>query len=292
MRGLVDRLTTVSFRSGVPPLYLPRLRHRLLAVSLLYVITAYSLQYAFELFSHLAGARHLSTSGRVALTGFKELVCLLVVAAYVIWRRIPWARLGVNTPRRWRALHLLWLPALYGSLWIDTLFPSSAMGRSVGVEAWRLTPVLLFSNLMVGAYEELVSRGVALYETQELSPLRAALFSAAIFGAAHLVNLTHASPGRTLVQVLYTFLLGLGFAAVRLRTNTLWPLILIHGLIDFGHDLGSSQAGGPGLGAPVLTSSFLNDVKQTFPAALACLPLGLYGLFLLRPKALRRGLPG
>ena len=49
----------------------------------------------------------------------------------------------------------------------------------------------------------------------------------------HLLNLLFgADLGATLLQLAYATAMGFGFAAVAMRTGVLWPLIVIHALID------------------------------------------------------------
>ena len=60
------------------------------------------------------------------------------------------------------------------------------------------------------------------------------IISSLFFGIAHLFNLAGgANLAATLLQVVYAFAIGLMFAALAVRTQTILPLIVIHGLIDF-----------------------------------------------------------
>jgi hypothetical protein len=58
---------------------------------------------------------------------------------------------------------------------------------------------------------------------------RGVLWSAAFFGFAHARNLVYvASPIGVVVQIVSATGLGVLNAAVRTRTNVLWPLVLVH----------------------------------------------------------------
>lgn len=62
---------------------------------------------------------------------------------------------------------------------------------------------------------------------------RAAIVSSVLFGLLHTVNvLAGADPAASMVQVGYAAAMGFGFAAVTLRTGAIWPLVIIHALID------------------------------------------------------------
>src|SRR6266852_2873442 len=61
---------------------------------------------------------------------------------------------------------------------------------------------------------------------------RAAALSALFFGLLHVSNLLIYPPCLVLAQVFDVFLFGFCFAACRLRTNTIWPLIIAHASSD------------------------------------------------------------
>ena len=72
------------------------------------------------------------------------------------------------------------------------------------------------------------------------------LISSFLFGLAHSVNLVlrfSGNLGAVSFQVLGAFVIGIGFAALRLRTNMIWGAILVHLLLDFC--LAISQISGP-----------------------------------------------
>jgi membrane protease YdiL (CAAX protease family) len=82
-------------------------------------------------------------------------------------------------------------------------------------------------------FEETLWRGVMLGMLRPTGVWRAALISSLLFGLGHLGNT--ALRGVSFLIVLQAFgaaLQGIGLAALRLRTNTIWPLIGIHALHD------------------------------------------------------------
>jgi len=90
---------------------------------------------------------------------------------------------------------------------------------------------------------------------------------------AHLGNLTHQPLNATLFQVYYATAYGIFFAAIYLRTGSLWWTIILHFLIDFG-------------------SVLISQSTQAAPATsiwnfIFWLPLIALGLFLIRPKKLK-----
>jgi hypothetical protein len=54
-----------------------------------------------------------------------------------------------------------------------------------------------------------------------------------LFAAAHLTNMLFGQPPtNTVAQAVGTFCFGVGYAALRLRTAAVWPLMVLHFLTD------------------------------------------------------------
>lgn len=106
--------------------------------------------------------------------------------------------------------------------------------------------------------------------------LRAAALSALFFDLAHLINLLIYPPLIAFAYVFDGFLFGLGYAACRLRANTIWPLILFHAC----RDLIPVSTVLNGRTVPALYSSSLFVIASF---VFDVLPAG-FGLFLLRPQ--------
>jgi membrane protease YdiL (CAAX protease family) len=95
--------------------------------------------------------------------------------------------------------------------------------------------------MMAPLLEELLFRGVILRGfLRRYDPVTAVVHSAAVFGLAHL----------NVHQFFVAFPLGLIAGWLLLRTGSLWPGILLHGLLNTGVTLLSQQAAGtdPSLG--------------------------------------------
>lgn len=95
---------------------------------------------------------------------------------------------------------------------------------------------LLADAIFVSVWEEVYFRGILLEQLWErlARPRAAVLIAAGLFGAIHLTNTSAlgADPTFVAVQVAFTFLGGIGLGAVRLRTGTLWPVMLAHFVVD------------------------------------------------------------
>ncbi|MBU1020967.1 MAG: CPBP family intramembrane metalloprotease [Firmicutes bacterium] len=94
--------------------------------------------------------------------------------------------------------------------------------------------------LSIGFFEEIIFRGmILLFILQRLSRSKRSTFyaiilSSVIFSATHLLNLFGgASLGNTLMQMGYSFLTGMMWATLYLKTKNLWVIMLLHATYNF-----------------------------------------------------------
>lgn len=191
--------------------------------------------------------------------------------------RLGWLRAaGFNRPAEWRDLYLLWVPALLALFYLASTLVTPAASAGVVIFA-------VIAALLTGLDEEARFRGVILQSLSPLGPLAAAALSSLFFALAHFNNLlTHAPPLIVLAQVVGAFLLGFGFAACRLRTRTLWPLIILHALYDLPADITLFNASN----ARTINAT-LAAISPLATALVLIIPgfiLACYGLFLVRPR--------
>lgn len=136
----------------------------------------------------------------------------------------------------------------------------------------RVLGFVLFT-VMVGFAEEGLLRGVVLRALLPAGPRRAVLISAVIFALGHLGNiLTGASVNMTAVQILEDAFLGIAFAGACLYAGTIWPVVVLHTLLDLFDVAGRGFAFPPSqpVTAPVLVPIVLTGL------------CALYGWWLLR----------
>lgn len=152
---------------------------------------------------------------------------VLFLLGLVVWFRW-WREVGLAPAKWWSkpldllVLALPLLVPLIGMAFIDVTLP-------LGYEA----PWLLVEALFVAIWEEVYFRGILLHQLQVRIPRYAILISALAFGLAHAGNgVGGAATSFVVVQTLWSFLSAFGLAAVRVRTGSLWPLILCHFLLD------------------------------------------------------------
>lgn len=138
----------------------------------------------------------------------------------------------------WRSL-LFCLPAFCVVINNLPIYPLASGIAQVTSPIWRVA-VLATECLMVGFFEETCFRGVFLIGFLEkrrdtaLGRFLAIVFSSAVFGAVHLVNiLLGSSPIAVIMQIGYSFLIGAMCSVVLMKTANLWLCVILHATFNF-----------------------------------------------------------
>ncbi len=134
---------------------------------------------------------------------------------------------------------LIIIPALIISI---NNFPIIAFfdGRASLTEPSYRVYLFLIECFSIGFFEEIIFRGIILVILlKKLSQTKNGVFlsivlSSAIFGLMHLVNLFNgASISDTLLQIGYSFLVGMMWAIMFLKIGNLWLIMLLHATYNF-----------------------------------------------------------
>jgi membrane protease YdiL (CAAX protease family) len=181
--------------------------------------------------------------------------------------------LGLDPPLHWHSWRLVWLPLAYACAML-------ALDLVKGMPPQRVLVFVAINTALVGLSEELMFRGVLFAGfLSRFTIWPAMLFSSAIFGAAHALNVfTIGQLDAALLQSACAFLQGFGYLAIRIRTGSLWPMVLVHAMWDFSL-ISGALAPRTELSAP--------SNAVLFGPILIALPLFLYGLFLMRGHSAR-----
>ena len=222
------------------------------AVDIVFVLAGAALLTA--LFPSMLGyGRGLSQSLVLVLVGALLVAALLTGFGW-------WRLAGFVGTAKWRNLHVLWLPVL--------ILVLPLLG---GV---RPMPTNELLTLVVGYaatafFEEALYRGVVLGLLRPRGIWSAVIISSVLFGLVHLSNIAlRGNPGLIALQALGAATGGVGMAAIRVRTRTIWPGIGLHALHDLFLQLGR---------LPVPLVSALNSII-----------LFVYAFYLLRPSVCER----
>jgi membrane protease YdiL (CAAX protease family) len=202
--------------------------------------------------------------------GWPFLLAALFLLTLVVWQQ--WRDVGLNTLPAGRSLVLTWLPMLY-------IVAGLGLAVALGLPPVAVWLWVLFNTFLVGLSEELMFRGVLLQAFRHTVSIWPAVgLTTLAFGAIHTLNVFLTGDLRTAsIQSVAAALSGLLFLALRLRTGSLWPCIVVHGLWDFATFTVAVSRGG---GAPAGSDGPMT--LMTFLPILLVLPNGLYGLWLMR----------
>lgn len=150
---------------------------------------------------------------------------LSLIAAGLLTKMGWWKAVGFRLPNQPRVLWYFALPLLPALI---TLL--------IGVEVTSLVLLAQFFmiTLLIGFAEEAIFRGLMLHALKAHGFWRAAIITALLFGLSHALNgLAGKSMAATGAQIFYAVAFGFAFAALVLQKGILWPLVIVHFLIDF-----------------------------------------------------------
>ena len=152
---------------------------------------------------------------------------ILAMTGILLLTRLDWwEKAGYTTGIRLEHVPLIILPLAFALLSLGT-----------GIQVTAPTAILAFAalTLIVGFAEETFFRGLILTTLLPTGAVRAVVLSSVLFAAPHLLNILGGlwDPAFTVVDSIAAFGLGVTFAAIRLRTGSIWPGIGIHAFFDF-----------------------------------------------------------
>jgi membrane protease YdiL (CAAX protease family) len=225
---------------------------------------------------------NLLTGGNIALldavtrgVGWSWLIAAAFILAVVLWQ--GWRDVGLDRLPDARGWRLAWLPMIY-------IVGGLALAAVFGLPPVSVLLLILLNTLFVGFSEELMFRGALLQAFRSVTSIwPAVLLSSVAFGAIHSLNVFVTGDLKAaLIQSSAALLSGVIFIALRLRTGSLWPSIILHALWDFAtFTLGAStKLARGGDAAPDVPSD--GSTLTTLLPILLVLPNAIYGLWLMR----------
>jgi uncharacterized protein len=191
---------------------------------------------------------------------FVSIAGILLVLGLLWWKRSGYSTLG---DRHDFILYLLPIGIALISVVEGITIPAPSM-------------ILLFIvfSLVVGFAEETFFRGLILPTLLPVGIWRAVLVSAILFAAPHLLNAVGGiwDPLFTVADSVAAFGIGIAFAALLIRTGSIWPLIGIHALVNFTALLS--------LGSLSIPAQSPGQLAVTIVVGVA---MAVYGTYLIRP---------
>lgn len=201
-------------------------------------------------------------------------IALAAAFLLVVLAVFRWSDVGFEATPPLKTIRLMWLPLVYVSLFL-------VMIVAIGLPPASAVIYILVNTIFVGISEELMFRGILFSGLRSRLALWPSIWlCSAVFGLIHILNVVQT--GHIILAVLQAiaaFMTGMMFMALRIRTGSLYPVILLHTAWDCLSLLAVVKAGGM-------------QTEQALPPAiyiapLAVLPNLLYALYLLRAKGLR-----
>lgn len=188
-------------------------------------------------------------------------------AGTVAWRAGADA-MGLRSPFPTSSIMLVWLPLAYVGIML-------AVDVLLGLPSPSVTAILAVNMLLVGLSEELMFRSIVFHGLITRYPIwPAVLLTSFLFGLVHSLNVfATGQMVQALLQSATAFMQGIAYMAIRIRTRSVWPMVIVHALWDFSLIL--SVATRPSVGAG-------DGAGFYWAPLLVAMPVFLYGLFLLR----------
>ena len=192
----------------------------------------------------------------------------ILLAAIAIFR---WRDIGFVRPHS--LFRVMWFPCIY-----LLLFGAGIV--YLGLPPLVTTLLVFLNTMMVGFSEEVMFRGVLFRASIErMSVWPAILLNMMLFGGVHAFNgFITGEFGAAIQQSFAAGMSGLVFIAIMLRTGSIWPAIIYHGLWDFAlFTVGMASAasgGGEAAGELPAYAGYLPIVMN--------LPNFIFALILLR----------
>jgi membrane protease YdiL (CAAX protease family) len=155
---------------------------------------------------------------------FVTLIVMSVLVALALSVLGWWKTAGFNLPAEWQEVGLVVVPFL---IVIGLPFLKGINTENLGSLGY-----LVVGYALTGFMEEGLMRGIVLQMLRPLGVTRSVVISSILFALLHITNFLFRNPFIVLAQMLGAFVHGIGLGAVRLRTNTIWFVIVLHGLHD------------------------------------------------------------
>jgi len=188
---------------------------------------------------------------------------LTILLGLGLLARLGWLReAGFNRPSRWRNLRLLWFPLL-----VSVLILSG--GVFISGAASLVSALLVALVATVG--EEIFFRGVLWRALVPTGPVAAMALTSLLSGVLVLGRTATDGPWPEAVRLTALAICGgFTYAALRWRTTSIWPVILVHTAFAFAADIAT-----------------LGTITYRLMMLLSTLGFVAYGLYLLRNRQSR-----
>lgn len=213
-----------------------------------------------------------ATANQAALISGEIIYSIIAASTFlvVILLFLKWDRLGFQKPQPLKSVMLTWLPLGYIVLLLGGAI-------ATGLPPATTVAIVLINCLFVGFSEEAMFRGILFRGAlARMRILPATIFTSAVFGLIHTLNVF--ATGQltvAIIQSVAAFMSGMLYQAIRIRTQSVYPMMVIHALWDFSLFMVVHSAGAVNEQPEITFQSLIVPVMLVIPL------LG-YGIYLLR----------
>ena len=249
----------------------PALRTILIGLAVTIVFIA-----ATVLLVSVPASRFTDPAAREYAAGIARIIVGLVVVLIIWQSKLGWNVLRRPTLRSWE----ITVPVAAYSLVVYPLLFTGTLG--LNLSQLNVATGVAFNGFAAGALEELVFRGLILSlllgdnldDQNSSNTWRAIIISALLFSVPHALNLFVGHAGaRVVAQLVWSFLLGIVFACLRISGRSIWPVAVLHGVMNAFVHVNR-------LGVEIQPS-----LLRAAMLAFAPVPLCFYGAILLRKRS-------
>lgn len=200
---------------------------------------------------------------------------ILASVSFVVAKKLNLINLGGLSNVKPQKLTLLIFPIIFLTL-LNGIFLDN-------IPSFSLTNLFLLTIycISIGFSEELSLRCVLLpllsrfFNNSRKAKIKAILISSLIFGLLHLIKFDKGIYGEV-SQLFFATFIGVMFGALLVVTKRVYPLIIIHAIVDFVAKLDS-------IGLPIKSTVYNPmDLESAIISSLLTLPCLIYGLFLIK----------
>ncbi|GCE16494.1 CPBP family intramembrane glutamic endopeptidase [Dictyobacter kobayashii] len=197
----------------------------LLATILLLVLFIVATRIFSYLLQYIIKDWHLSFVVKNIIGECFYAVLVIIPLSLLGW----WAQAGFT-----RGIQRKHIPLLIAPFIIIALPSLLGLSATAAKSSTQLIILSLIASLLVGFTEEGFFRGLLLRSALPLGIWPSVLISSLLFALLHLSNVLAGFTWNYVIgQALFAFGLGVLFSALRLRTGSIWPGILLHAAKDF-----------------------------------------------------------
>jgi len=174
-------------------------------------------------------------AAREYAAGIARVIVGLIVMVTI--RQWNWGLNALSSPPPWS-----WAITLPVAVYCLVVYPLLFTGTlSLNLSQPNLAAGVAFNGFAAGALEELVFRGLILSlllsansdDQRPSNTRRAILISALLFSLPHAINLLVGhTEARVLAQLVWSFLVGVVFACLRIAGRSIWPVAVLHGAMN------------------------------------------------------------